>query len=201
MTERRTIPPILAGVEHFFIKPEDISDYSRGRLLKKMWEILDTLCPAGSATEVTLRVPSDRLVELGLVSERRAGEITGRKVRKKQEAQTDEPSNIVRFCRTSPEVFAIVKTYISEEQERPVRIDKVVEEKMLLERDEKGFGFSVWKREDNLHLHTLGQRWIQANPSGKSELQEVKQNFRDLNRTLALIAEGLVPGCLGSKSF
>lgn len=201
MTERVKIPPILDGVEHFFIEPEDISDYSRDRLLGKIWEILDTLCPAGSATEVILRVPSDRLVELGLVSERRAGEITGRKIRKKQEAQSDEPLNIVRFRRTSPDVFAIVKTYVSEEQERPIRIDKVVEEKMLLERHKGGFGFSVWKREDNTHLHTLGQRWIQANPSERSELQEVRQNVRDLNRTLALIAEGLVPECLGPKSF
>jgi len=35
MTERRTIPPILDNVKHFFIESEDVSDFSKDRLLGK----------------------------------------------------------------------------------------------------------------------------------------------------------------------
>jgi len=69
-----------------------------------------------STAEITLRVLCERLVELGLVSEKVAGEIQSRIVRKEQKDQPDEPQNIISFKRTA-NGFRILQTYISEEQQ------------------------------------------------------------------------------------
>ena len=160
MTERRTIPPILDNVKHFFIESEDVSDFSKDRLLGKTWEILDILCPLESTAEITLRVPCERLVELGLVSEKVAGEIQSRIVRKEQKDQPDEPQNIISFKRTA-NGFRILQTYISEEQQGGLcRIDEVINKEATLKKDGDNYDLIVRTRSDNFHLHALDRRWL-----------------------------------------
>jgi len=208
MIERNNyIPPILKGAQDYFITEERQS----GRLLGKVWEILDNLCSSDSSSKISLEVPSQTLVNLGLVSEIAEGEIVGRINRKKQRNQPDEPNNKISFKRISPAEFIIRKTYVSEEKtefsfyeekfEAPFRIDQVMTEQTILLKEGEGYRVDMKVKADDSHLHAKGQRWIPAISGKENQWLEVNPGVRDLNRTLALILEGLVPGCLGNQKL
>lgn len=166
-------------------------------ILKEIWRLLTVFYPEKRKGETTLKISSQRLIELGLVSEEAAEEITGRRIRKTNGYSSirpqDEPLNIVTVKRLD-NGFKISKSFLTEEKnlatETGLRRDTVVEEEAFLIKEGERFCFQMAIREGETHLHAFGQVWLPRSfPSPKTELTAVKVTDKDLVRTLVLVTE------------
>jgi len=196
---------IILNVQNLFLdETVDLSlqKEKQQKLLRKIWETIALLYPDSRNGQTTLYVPSERLVELGLVSEQAAEQIIQRKTRKNiykgEVAAVDEPQNIVTITR-SEKGFNITKTYVVEEQnvgeECLLRRDMIVMEELSLEKAGVDFELRMKVTEGQNHLHALDQTWFPVSKKGQP-FEEKPVTGRDLNRTLALLIEGLFPGYL-----
>ena len=204
--ERVPIPYFLADIKvaevmDSFIKKKELIDSDKSRLLGKIWQILNILCPDVGSPSLSVSVPSETLIRLGLVLETTVAEITSRRKRKNQ---TDEPQNRISFRRTKANEITISKTYVSEElRESSLRLDKLMTEEIVLNKEDKMYKMAMNLKIDNLHLHYKDKTWV-PKPGQNGEnynWKRVQPAPRDLNRTLALIAEGLKPSCLGNQKL
>lgn len=196
---------IILNVQNLFLDESIDLNFQKEKeqkLFGKIWEIISLLYPDSRLGQTTLFVPSERLVELGLVSEQTAEQIIQRKSRKDiykgEVAAIDEPQNIVTITRNEKGYY-ITKTYVAEEQsvgeECLLRRDMIVMEELTLEKTGTEFELRMKVTEGQNHLHALDQTWFPV--LKKRQLFEEKPiTGRDLNRTLALLIEGLSPGYL-----
>ena len=183
---------------------EQMDEKGKQVILGDIWQILAALYPGGrkadNSTDTTLSVPSARLVELGLVSEKAAVIIGERRTRKGeltgQIKPEDEPLNIIVIKKVG-NGFQIIKSYVTEEQSlgnggAELRKDSVVEEEALLVKEGDFYQLTMKVKEAKIHLHTIGQTWFPQNlPNGGSQYKEVEVTAKDLVRTLVLLVEGI----------
>lgn len=177
-------------------------------ILKEIWRILTFLYPEKRKGETRLAVPSRRLVELGLVSEEAAAEISQRRIRKTNGFEKikpqDEPLNLVTI-KTDSAGFLITKSYLTEEKDfsavgAGLRRDTVVEEEALLTREGESLAFRMMIREGETHLHAFGRVWESASLSKKEPVYKpVEVTDKDLVRTLVLLSEGIFGPILALK--
>lgn len=205
--EKQTIKlkDVLSGVQKLFLDESRELNFQGEKeqaLLRKTWETISLLYPESRNGQTTICVPSDKLVELGLVSSLAAEQIIQRRDRKMgyrgQISAGDEPQNVVTIDR-SVEGFRVTKTYVGEEQnvgqESLLRRDKIVRERLLLTKSGVSFTAQLEVTEGESHLHALDRTWFPIETAERS-FESRPITARDLNRTLALLVEGLSPGYL-----
>ena len=276
--EAQPIPLLLpdisiAEVKDSFIKTEEVTFSNKNLILGEVWKILNFFCPNVGGSSMSINVPSETLIKLGLVSGNAEEEIKNRLERKRlrkqkhtedqqkenqpkkdsSEDQTDktqntndsdnDPQNIISFRRTESNQITISKTYVSEElttyvpeevithivdvltryvpeelktsvagetktyisEKLPkfsVRKDIIMEEETVLTESMGTYEITMRLKEGGLHMHDDDERvWIPkfVEDTGSSQSKDVPLTARNLNRTLALIVEGLKPGCLGNQ--
>jgi len=181
----------------------ELTEKGRQGILGDIWKILLVLYPEDREGEVQLTVPSERLIELGLVSEQIAEKISGRKKRRKALVVNpqNEPLNIITISKTDSG-FKISKTYMAEEQfltegESLLRRDTLMREEAFLEKNESDgrFNFRMKAGKSGVHLHAFGQIWVMKETE-KEDLRVAQISSKDLIRTLVLLIEGISSGCL-----
>ncbi len=183
---------------------KEFNEPEKQEILGDIWLVLTALYPDGrkadNSTDTTLNVPSARLVELGLVSEKAAGIIGERRTRKGETTGQiklgNEPLNVIVIKKVN-NGFQIIKSYVTEELSlggggSELRKDSVIEEEALLVKEGDSYQLTMKVKKAKIHLHAIGETWFPQNlPNGDSQYKEAEITPKDLVRTLVLLFEGL----------
>jgi len=170
------------------------------KALGTIWDIASVFYPEGRSGSVRLSVPSQRLIELGLVSKKVRERIKTKESRKREAEDVRNFITLESFASEEGIGFLITETYLAEaEFHGEARLDSVVEERTFLIRDtDDKLQIKIEKGESNSHLHALGEIWVSREKKASREYKLIETTSRRINTTLALLAEGLAPGYIKS---
>ncbi|MCL5433075.1 MAG: hypothetical protein M1524_03080 [Patescibacteria group bacterium] len=186
----------LGDIRKNFLTEYDVVEHTEKyhRTVRAIW----TLCSMfyqnnKNGISVTLQVPSERLLRLGLVSDEAGKAIISRKERKSGNGNLEH--NVVTISKTEFG-FRIVENYMNEEEfHNAHRIDSLVEETTELSQGENlSLRISIYGRAVSRHLHAYGGVW-EEKPKTETD-EKLAVTARRVNTTLALLAEGIYPNCI-----
>ena len=171
------------------------------KALGTIWNIASVSCPSNGS--IQFRVPAQKLVELGLVSNKAEERITARE--KEEQLQEEDLKNIISIQPLkNKDGFQITETYmikIEEEFDSRIRRDSIVMERLFLIKNNDGFiQVEAEKGETSYHLHVLGELWDPREKKVSMGYGEVETTPRRINTALALLIEGVAPGYIEKEN-
>lgn len=172
------------------------------KILEAIWDILSVFYPLDRTGDTILEIPSNRLAELGLVSSATKARIESRKKRRQGENKyvADTSKNILVIAKAGSGFF-LTETYVTEEEifDSGIRRDCVVRDRICLTKGEE-FAISIEREMEKYHIHALNAIWHLEEQESDGQQAMVEVTDRRVNIILALLLEGIVPGCLNGRS-
>lgn len=202
----------LVPIKRLFLDqgPVDQNQRKPQQTLRAIWSICDGVFPLGMR-DIKWSVPAIRLVELGLVSDqtghrmkRRVDVIKGVDELLGKTGREVEKNTITIEKIADKDGFTLTERYVN--MDEPLRInngrgylDTHTEEQSQLVKMGQQFKIDfMGRRQEQFRLHALDRVWIPEDGRQQtlSQFEPIEVTGRRINTTLALLVEGLYPGCI-----
>jgi|GEM_PF-3867841 len=162
--------------------------------LTAIWNICNLYYP-GKRLGITgpMLVSTEKLVDLGLVSQTTKEKIIKRLERKKEYGKKGDVVNNSILIEKNSNGFNITEAYVSEEESfgsngEEIRLDSLVEEKTQLTVAEGKITITMEEKKSKPHLHALGKIW-QSEDFNEEQFKPLLVTPKHINSTLALLAQ------------
>lgn len=183
------------------IMPVDEQPEKFQKILENIWDIVSVFYPFDRTGDTILEIPSNRLIELGFVSSETRARIRKRELRKKKNNQraADVGKNVVVIA-NAESGFYLTENYVTEEEffGNGIRRDCIVRDRIHLSIKEEKFVISIEREMTKYHIHALNAIWHFQNGVAKPR-EVVEVTAKRVNILLALLLEGVAPGCLNDR--